>query len=81
MSKTLVQLSDLHIGPQVEDDYLCETFRRVTALHPDIVVYWNGRKVAEGLDSVRRFHIDELGFGSTPRQDYQPDTPKPIISP
>ncbi|MCU0649872.1 MAG: twin-arginine translocation signal domain-containing protein, partial [Gemmatimonadaceae bacterium] len=34
----LVQLSDLHIGPVVSDDYLRETFARVVALRPDIVV-------------------------------------------
>jgi predicted MPP superfamily phosphohydrolase len=35
----LVHLSDLHVGPQVADDYLIETFRRVRALEPDLVVY------------------------------------------
>lgn len=35
----LVQLSDLHIGPQVDDDYLIDTFRQVRALRPDIVVH------------------------------------------
>jgi uncharacterized protein len=37
--RRLVQLSDLHIGPQVADEYLIETFRRVAALQPDIVVH------------------------------------------
>lgn len=40
-------------------------------LHPDIVVYWNGEKVAEGLDAARQFHLQRLGFGSTMRHDYQ----------
>jgi putative hydrolase of the HAD superfamily len=31
--------------------------------HPDCVVVWNGSKVAEGLDQIRQFHIDRLGFG------------------
>lgn len=35
----LVQLSDLHIGPRVEDSYLIETFDQVKSLSPDIVVY------------------------------------------
>ncbi len=35
----LVQLSDLHIGPQVDDSYLINTFKRVKLLAPDIVVY------------------------------------------
>lgn len=34
---TLVQLSDLHIGPVVDDDYLRTTFARTAALRPDIV--------------------------------------------
>jgi putative hydrolase of the HAD superfamily len=40
-------------------------------LHPDIIVYWNGRMVAAGLDEVRQFHLQRLGFGSTSRHDYQ----------
>ncbi len=40
-------------------------------LHPDIVIYWNGRKVAEGLDAAHRFHTERLGFGSSGRRDYQ----------
>lgn len=35
----LVQLSDLHIGPQVSDAYLLDTFNRVKELAPDFVVY------------------------------------------
>ncbi len=34
----LVQLSDLHVGPRVADDYILHTFERVAALKPDIVV-------------------------------------------
>jgi len=39
--------------------------------HPDVVVYWNGEKVANGLDEARRFHIEHLGFGSAQRLDYR----------
>lgn len=35
----LAQLSDLHIGPAVDDAYLIRTFERVKALAPEIVVY------------------------------------------
>ena len=35
--KTLVQLSDIHIGPQVSDDYIASVFSKVTALNPDLV--------------------------------------------
>lgn len=34
-----MQLSDLHAGPQVSNDYLRATFARVTALSPAIVAY------------------------------------------
>jgi predicted MPP superfamily phosphohydrolase len=36
--RTLVQLSDIHVGPRVDDAYVVDTFRRVAALEPDIVV-------------------------------------------
>jgi predicted MPP superfamily phosphohydrolase len=36
--KTLVQLSDLHIGQTVSDDYLIRSFQAVDLLKPDLVV-------------------------------------------
>ena len=39
VGKTLIQLSDIHVGPNVPDDYVLETFNRVRAFEPDIVVY------------------------------------------
>jgi len=39
LGSTLVQLSDIHVGPHVADDYILDVFRRVTALAPDILVY------------------------------------------
>jgi predicted MPP superfamily phosphohydrolase len=36
--RTLAQVSDLHIGPRVDDDYLRETFAAVARLRPDFVV-------------------------------------------
>jgi predicted MPP superfamily phosphohydrolase len=35
--RTLVQISDVHVGPRVADDYVLDVFRRVAALRPDIV--------------------------------------------
>lgn len=40
-------------------------------LHPDIVIHWNGRKVAEGLDAAREFHTGRLGFGTATRHEYE----------
>lgn len=37
-NKTLIQLSDLHIGPVVDDAYLVSVFQQVTLLKPDFVV-------------------------------------------
>lgn len=37
--RRMVQLSDLHIGPRVDDSYLLRTFDRVKGLSPEIVVY------------------------------------------
>ncbi|MBA2683574.1 MAG: metallophosphoesterase [Gemmatimonadaceae bacterium] len=34
----LAQLSDLHIGPQVSDEYIVHTFDRLRALAPDFIV-------------------------------------------
>lgn len=37
--RSLVQISDLHVGQRVADDYVRATFRRVADLSPDIVVF------------------------------------------
>ena len=36
--RTLVQMSDIHVGTRVDDDYVLATFRRIADLRPDIVV-------------------------------------------
>ena len=37
--RTLVQISDVHVGTRVKDDYVLATFRRIADLQPDIVVF------------------------------------------
>lgn len=37
--RTLVHISDVHVGTRVKDDYLLATFRRIADLQPDIVVF------------------------------------------
>ncbi|MGH9134450.1 MAG: HAD-IA family hydrolase [Ilumatobacteraceae bacterium] len=38
--------------------------------HPEIVIYWNGERVASGHAEARRFHVDKLGIGRpTNRRD------------
>jgi predicted MPP superfamily phosphohydrolase len=39
IGKTLVQLSDFHVGPRVDDAYLIGALERVAAMRPDIVVF------------------------------------------
>jgi putative hydrolase of the HAD superfamily len=55
-----------------EAAYRTQDMSQIMALlHPDIVIYWNGQKVAEGLDAARDFHMQRLGFGTRVRADYQ----------
>src|SRR6185436_10010859 len=37
--RTLALLTDLHVGPQVDDDYIIDVLGRVAALQPDYVVF------------------------------------------
>jgi predicted MPP superfamily phosphohydrolase len=37
--RTLVQISDVHVGTRVSDTYVLEAFARVAALQPDVVVF------------------------------------------
>jgi predicted MPP superfamily phosphohydrolase len=39
VSRTLVQISDVHVGTCVSDDYVLATFRQIADLQPDIVVF------------------------------------------
>jgi predicted MPP superfamily phosphohydrolase len=55
--RTLVQLSDLHAGPRVDDDYLVGVLDRTAALEPDLVVCtgdWITYRGPAQLDQLRR---------------------------
>ena len=58
---TLVQISDLHIGPRVDDAYIIESLRRVEKLSPDFVVMtgdwitYRGRSQFEQLRRVAKY--------------------------
>ncbi len=63
--KTLVQISDLHIGPEVSDAYLRDSLRTIAALGPDILVVTGDFMTAradEELDHVCRV-LDDLRPG------------------
>lgn len=54
---TLAQLSDIHVGPRVDDDYVVSTLNRVAALKPDFVVHtgdWITYRGAEQFEQLRR---------------------------
>src|SRR5258708_23781712 len=36
---TLAQISDLHVGPRVDDEYVIESFRRTQEFAPDFVAF------------------------------------------
>jgi len=54
----LVQLSDLHVGPQVDDDYVVRAFEMANALKPDILAFtgdfvsWRGPQQLVQLERV-----------------------------
>lgn len=55
--RTLAQLSDLHIGPKVDDDYIIESFRRTQQLTPDFVVFtgdWITYRSPRQFEQLRR---------------------------
>ena len=83
----LAQLSDLHIGPRVDDAYLRESFDRVKSLSPDIVVY-TGDFTSYALDvfdhARRVFGYLPLGrlatVGILGNHDYGPNWAHPEVA-
>ncbi len=55
--KTLVQVSDLHIGPQVDSDYLIACLKQVSAFQPDIAVV-TGDVADRGASAE---HLSDIG--------------------
>ena len=76
--KTLVHLSDLHIGRLVDDDYLRTCFESVAALEPAVVVVtgdWMSCESAEEVDHAARMleHLQPAALGTygiTGNHDY-----------
>lgn len=52
----LVQLSDIHVGGRVPDEYLLRTFQRVAALQPDIVVVTGDLTQAGSAEHAERIY-------------------------
>jgi predicted MPP superfamily phosphohydrolase len=54
---TLAQISDLHIGPKVDDEYIIESLRRVQKLLPDFVTFtgdWITYRSRSQLEQLQR---------------------------
>jgi predicted MPP superfamily phosphohydrolase len=86
--KTLIQLSDIHIGPQVSDDYIASVFAQVTALKPDLVVhtgdlitYDGDRSIAQAQAMLARFPRGRLGtFAILGNHDYGRNWSEPLVA-
>jgi predicted MPP superfamily phosphohydrolase len=63
--RTLAQLTDLHIGPQVDDDYIIQSLDRVRALAPDFVVVtgdWISYRSPQQFEQLRRI-LEHMPLG------------------
>ena len=86
--RTLVQLSDIHIGAQVDDDYLARVFASVTALRPDLVVhtgdlitYAGDRTIAQARNVLATFPRGKLGtFATLGNHDYGRNWSEPLVA-
>lgn len=67
VGRSLVQISDIHIGPEVDDDYVSESFARIRALSPDIVVYTGDFISYRAQRGASQFAQLRDVFGQAPR--------------
>jgi len=87
VGKRLVQLSDFHVGPRVDDDYLIGTLDRVAGLQPDFVVFTGDFITYEagGMERLARVlgHFPHGRLGSVAilgNHDYGPAWSHPEIA-
>jgi predicted MPP superfamily phosphohydrolase len=85
--RTLVQVSDVHVGTRVDDDYVLSTFRRVGELEPDFVVLTGDfmsyhDSVFDQLAAIfRHFPRGRLGtFAVLGNHDYGPRWSHPEVA-
>jgi uncharacterized protein len=67
--RTLVQLSDIHIGPRVDDRFLVRTFEQVAACRPDLIVITGdfvSYRTADHLEQMQRVieHVPQGRLGT-----------------
>jgi putative hydrolase of the HAD superfamily len=57
---------------EAEAAYAAQDLEAVLRLfHPDAIAWWNGQKVASGMEELRRFHVERLGFDGAPRPGFR----------
>jgi predicted MPP superfamily phosphohydrolase len=78
-NRLLVQISDLHIGPRVDDNYLLRCFDCVSRLSPDFVAYtgdfisYEGADLSHARRVMSRLPLGRLGTaGVLGNHDYGP---------
>jgi predicted MPP superfamily phosphohydrolase len=59
MGKTLMQISDIHIGKRFDYNYIIESFKKATEFNPDFVVY-TGDYVSTYKDEVQYKELEEV---------------------
>jgi predicted MPP superfamily phosphohydrolase len=85
--RTLLQLSDVHVGKRVDDDYLLDTFERATELSPDLVVVTGDltshhRRVHRQAEAIyRKLPRGRIGtFAVLGNHDYGPHWAHPPVA-
>ena len=86
--KTLIQLSDIHIGPQVDDKYITSVFAKVRSFKPDIVVqtgdlvsYAGPQTINQATTLLRDFPRGKLGtFAVLGNHDYGHNWSEPLVA-
>lgn len=76
--KTLLQLSDLHIGPKVDSDYIRRSIQQVNALAPDLIIitgdyitHTSDQQIDEVAEILKQLTLSPLGcFGILGNHDY-----------
>lgn len=55
--RTLAQISDIHVGPSVDDDYIIHSFQRLAAMAPDFTAFtgdWITYRGPQQFEQLRR---------------------------
>ena len=59
VGKTLMQISDIHIGKRFDHNFVIESFKKAKAFNPDFVVY-TGDYVSTHKDQVQYMELEEV---------------------